>query len=215
MATNTINKAKDFLRTRLSAEQSMSKHLEEALHDAAILIAGVMKRYNINADSLDKTHNLRAKREIEQIIKRLIEELEEDVELLCVNANEEDKDHILAFVTGAVFGLTLASRLETWARKFVNEVASAVNSGIAPTYATNTNKGAAFGFKRLLTQTIAMAYMEELKRMNSNAIGFVAYRGSSYPCAVCQEYVDKGFQPMSEYKLPLHPNCCCYAVFIN
>lgn len=43
------------------------------------------------------------------------------------------------------------------------------------------------------------------------ASGYNVYRGSSYPCAVCDFNV--GFHPISADDLPpYHPNCCCFAV---
>ena len=41
--------------------------------------------------------------------------------------------------------------------------------------------------------------------------GFYVYRGSSYPCALCDSMV--GFHSLSMGELPpYHPRCCCFAV---
>lgn len=50
---------------------------------------------------------------------------------------------------------------------------------------------------------------EEYMRRNG-AVGYDVYRGSSYPCAACDDVV--GFHPIGSYVLPVHPACMCYAV---
>lgn len=42
-------------------------------------------------------------------------------------------------------------------------------------------------------------------------VGFHVYRGSTYPCSLCDSMV--GFHPLSVGDLPpYHPHCCCFAV---
>lgn len=49
---------------------------------------------------------------------------------------------------------------------------------------------------------------------NSSIIAIQVFRGSSYPCALCDSMV--GFHTLSEDALPpYHPNCCCYAVPVS
>lgn len=45
------------------------------------------------------------------------------------------------------------------------------------------------------------------------ATGFYSYRGSSYPCAICNDNAGV-FHPISEYYGHYHPRCCCYFVFV-
>lgn len=73
---------------------------------------------------------------------------------------------------------------------------------------------AAYNLQLLAGQTIADTWMHFYKEeaKEKNAIGFYAFRGSSYPCDICDDYT--GFHEMDDYQLPLHPHCCCYAVFI-
>lgn len=48
-----------------------------------------------------------------------------------------------------------------------------------------------------------------LKRLGAS--GYNVYRGSSYPCAVCDFNV--GYHTINDDNLPpYHPNCCCFAV---
>lgn len=66
----------------------------------------------------------------------------------------------------------------------------------------------------LTRNTIGQAWMNlyGTNAARNGAIGFYAFRGSSYPCRICQSQV--GFHPMSEYTGEWHLNCRCYFVFI-
>lgn len=44
------------------------------------------------------------------------------------------------------------------------------------------------------------------------AIGFYSFRGSSYPCNLCDSTV--GYHPIEEYRGYWHLNCRCYFVFV-
>lgn len=67
----------------------------------------------------------------------------------------------------------------------------------------------------LLRQTTARAWMREWKERNGDALGFYVMRGSSYPCSACD--MECGYlHPMSdEGVVPVHPNCCCYTVYVR
>ena len=86
-------------------------------------------------------------------------------------------------------------------------------------------KGISYGIGKsnsaynLITSTsrdsIASAWMwwygeQAIKR---GATGFYSYRGSSYPCAICNDNAGV-FHPISEYFGHYHPNCRCYFVFV-
>ncbi len=48
--------------------------------------------------------------------------------------------------------------------------------------------------------------------LRNGAMGFYSFRGSSYPCAICDDMV--GFHPIQDYKYQWHINCRCYFVFV-
>lgn len=50
---------------------------------------------------------------------------------------------------------------------------------------------------------------QALKR---GATGFYSFRGSSYPCSLCDDMV--GYHPLSDYPYHWHPNCKCFFVFV-
>lgn len=67
--------------------------------------------------------------------------------------------------------------------------------------------------KSLSRNTIASAWMfmyGEIAK-SKGAIGFFSFRGSSYPCAHCDDMT--GYHPIEEYRGMWHPNCRCFFVF--
>lgn len=63
--------------------------------------------------------------------------------------------------------------------------------------------------------TIAIAWGREEKNFarRNGAVGFRIHRGSSYPCAVCNEAAI-GIHKMTDDAPPLHANCVCYVEYI-
>ena len=50
------------------------------------------------------------------------------------------------------------------------------------------------------------------RAMRSGATGFYSFRGSGYPCGLCDSMV--GWHPISEYQGHYHLNCRCFFVFV-
>lgn len=59
--------------------------------------------------------------------------------------------------------------------------------------------------------TLQMAWMRELGNdyKEDGAVGYCVFRGSSYPCDLCDDAC--GFHPLTDMSFfpPLHPHCCC------
>lgn len=66
----------------------------------------------------------------------------------------------------------------------------------------------------LLRNTIGFAWMSVFgwNAQKNGATGFYSFRGSSYPCDLCDDMV--GYHPIEEYKGYWHLNCRCYFVFV-
>lgn len=65
---------------------------------------------------------------------------------------------------------------------------------------------------RLSNYSISEAWMDDFFKsaIKNGALGFFSYRGSSYPCSLCDSMV--GYHMFAE-DLPLyHAHCCCFAV---
>lgn len=58
---------------------------------------------------------------------------------------------------------------------------------------------------------ISVAWGRELRNYakRNGAIGFYVYRGSSYPCDICDSEVDQGLHPITDDMPPFHCNCVC------
>lgn len=84
-----------------------------------------------------------------------------------------------------------------------------------PSYGKGYYRNAYQNIVRNATQVISLAWgkAEQEYGKESGAIGFKVFRGSSYPCAPCNDecaYVHKFGDPYP----PFHPRCCCRAEFI-
>ena len=67
---------------------------------------------------------------------------------------------------------------------------------------------------RFVKTTVQMAWMHYLKQSyeDSGAIGYMCFRGSTYPCELCDEICNI-FHPIEgKMVLPRHPSCACFAV---
>lgn len=70
------------------------------------------------------------------------------------------------------------------------------------------------GISKLASYSVSDAWMHfnMLDAKEEGAKGFISFRGSSYPCSLCDDYT--GYHDIQEFSLPLHPNCCCYPIYI-
>lgn len=210
--------AKQYIRKRLQAESDMIDILDVRVKEAIVKILAVLKKYNIKPKDIHHIPNNTARKEIDDIIKWLIDTLFDDVQTIAIEADTSQKDYITAFITMPIAGLTVYSRIEAWAKSIYEWFASLYAHGLKATPNVLPHKtGSVYGMGRLLRHTIARAWMEAKKQkaMDNDAVFFSTHRGSSYPCAVCDDEQAKGLQPISQFSLPLHNNCCCYATFYN
>ena len=210
--------AKNFLKKRLNAEHHMTLSMREEMTYAAKEIISIAKKYNIPIGKLSSATDPIIQQKIEAVIQRLIEALYNEVEDICIQADEEQRNYILAFINMSIYGMTLSSRITSWANKFIPEVKKMYDTKFFDTWSRIPIKtGAPQGMDRLLRHTISRAWMESKKQsmMNKGAKYFSTHRGSSYPCATCDDEQAKGIQPISMFSLPLHNNCCCYALFYD
>lgn len=69
--------------------------------------------------------------------------------------------------------------------------------------------------EKLNTYAVSQGWMRHWWNMGSEngATGFITFRGSSYPCQICDEYT-RYIHPMYDAYPPLHLNCKCGMVFI-
>ena len=214
MATQAkeLEEAKQFLRSRLSAEQAMAKGLSEALLIAANKLLKIYRDYGYTMGDKSALLNPSLVAEVEDVIRKLKDELYEDVELLCESADKSDRDFIIALINESIYGQTLKGRISKWVDDFSTWVMSAALMGKTELSHIPMETGPQHGLERLTRHTIAIAWSQEELRKHPDAVGFYSQRGSSYPCAQCDSMV--GWHPISEYPLGgWHPNCMCIFIF--
>lgn len=66
-----------------------------------------------------------------------------------------------------------------------------------------------------MTARMAWSKLQYEEAKEDGKDGYFCFRGSTYPCAACDD-VCSVFHTMDEgMVLPVHGHCCCYAVFVN
>lgn len=62
--------------------------------------------------------------------------------------------------------------------------------------------------------TLQMAWMRgvQMEWEEDGAVGYMCFRGSTYECPKCDDVCNILHDIKGQMVLPVHPNCCCYAV---
>lgn len=83
-----------------------------------------------------------------------------------------------------------------------------------PSYGKGIYRNAYQNIIRNARQVISIAWgmMEQEYGKKNNAVGFEVYRGSSYPCDLCDSMV--GFHELGDQFPPFHPQCVCGCRFV-
>lgn len=84
-----------------------------------------------------------------------------------------------------------------------------------PNYGRGHSNSMLAALKKLTGHAVAEGWMHLLwlVAIDGGAIGFVTFRGSTYPCDICDEYAGV-VHPLEDPMPPLHLNCVCGAVFV-
>lgn len=206
-----IEEAKAYIRSRVEAELSMKRHLGSLLQQAASRLERLAVEYGMSVRQLVgiarssggaafHAHSFAIRSRVRQIIDWLMFMIEDCVDTLSVGPHQEDADLIVSFVKRQQHGRTFHERLSAYADDFVFQS----DAGRSPSKA----------LALLSTFAVTEGWMRwwGLNAERNGASGFYSFRGSSYPCSLCDSMV--GFHPMSAYVGAWHPHCKCYFVFV-
>lgn len=96
-----------------------------------------------------------------------------------------------------------------------NEFAATyINSGGVQKGAVGLSSNGSTNVTNMARTTLQMAWMhsQAMNLHEQGAAGLYVLRGSSFPCTPCDD--NCGFHPIADAYdiLPVHPNCCCFAV---
>lgn len=85
--------------------------------------------------------------------------------------------------------------------------------GIKPYNQGNSNSEAN-NLVRFGKMTVQMGWMHYLRDEyeERGAAGYMCFRGSNFPCDICDDVCGKFYPLDNKMPLPVHPSCCCYAV---
>lgn len=195
-----ISEARAYIRSRVEAELSMKSNLEALLRKASLRLANLAKEYGLSVRAAIGSTSPAIRLRIRQIIDWLMAMIEDYVDTLSVASHKEDKDMILAYVKREQYGRTFNERLTGYVNDFI--------------YGTDTKRSPSKALSVLTTYAVTEGWMRwwGINGERKESKGFYSYRGSNYPCSLCDSMT--GYHPMSEYMGAWHPHCRCYFIFV-
>lgn len=232
-----IEKAKEYLRRRLAAEVQMEHFLDKALLRAAEEIVSLAYGYNTPPSLFSLNYDPVLSYEVDRILRKLIDDIEEYNIKLALSTEKEDDEVLLPYIHREINGATYEERIYTYTARFKTELQDFIIAGmlagigkgglmeIISTSFKNPYKGTIISDREhhgasshsrmllLVRHTIADTWMYadmEYARKHG-ATGFISYRGSNYPCQLCDDNANR-FHTFAEPYPPYHPRCVCYAV---
>lgn len=164
-------------------------------------------------------------RQRDAVIRELIETLEELAYTYVSMAEDDDDDKALlvAWLKERYKGATIDERITSGVNGIESNLERIIrsemqsNGGIIPSD-LDVAVGVITGVKslrRLLETEVTRGWQHKWGQDHKDAMFVHVYRGSSYPCDLCDSMVALGWQLVGNAQLPpYHPNCCCYAVYI-
>lgn len=252
-----IQEAKQFLQTRIEAEISAKNNIEKYMIEAAREIISVSQKYDIPPRLFRFSSNDSLKKEVDDVIRKLKENIIYATETLSVYNRKDDKTSILELLNDCRNGKTFKERVNEYTNRYKFELEAAIAAGIflgrkdneilsiihRSLSAPYNNPDIKFSFRKGLSATrietkgisygvgksnsaynlittlsrneIALLWMwwYGKQALKNGATGFYSFRGSSYPCSLCDDNANI-FHPISEYYGQYHLNCRCYFVFV-
>lgn len=126
-----IEAAKAYLRQRIECEQAMATLLESAMKEAANEIVEICYSAGVNPQSFRYSDlPVRVQFDIDAVIERLKETIDDYFLTLTVADHEENRDKILPFVLGENHGSTFDERLADYCDKYKNELILLIGAGL-------------------------------------------------------------------------------------
>lgn len=126
-----IEAAKAYLRQRLECEHAMTTLLENAMKEAAEKIVDICYSAGVNPQSFRYSDlPVRVQFDIDEVIQRLQEAIDDYFLTLAIADHEENRDRILPFILGENHGMTFAERLENYCGKYRDELMVLVGAGL-------------------------------------------------------------------------------------
>lgn len=126
-----IEAAKVYLRQRIECEQAMTTLLESAMKEAAEKVVEICYSAGVNPQSFRYTDlPVRVQFDIDEVIQRLQESIDDYFLTLSIADHEENRDKILPFILGENHGATFEERLSGYCDKYKDELLLLIGAGL-------------------------------------------------------------------------------------
>ncbi len=229
------NEASDWVRRALERAEIPCGNLcvrevEEAIKKIVRIVKDSIPMADIRG-FLYRKLPLKAQQKVDAVIAVLIRKLEDYIYLYgekCTK-DEEEKSRICDFLDEEYKGDTMNGRVEANVFRVKRELESLIAGNPYNPY-TDERSYADFWdaleatallgistklIQRLAETEVSRAWMEEWSNKHADAKFVHVFRGSSYPCSLCDSVVAMGWQDASHAVTPpIHRSCRCYCIYI-
>ena len=249
---NEQKRGQDYAMKRSQAIQNMEQHVQKILFPVARSIVQKASKYKRAGKLSNERAVLAEARTIAAKASAELDRYTSAYSLASCRLLGIDSKDVSDFISGDIYGKTLAERNATYLANFAEDIVRMVKAGTLMSYSDNKILSAVrTGYKdpyhtsvitkarrkdiniatpsygrgifhnayenivRNSTQTISLAWgqAEQQYGKENGATGFRVFRGSSYPCAVCDDecaYVHTFRDPHP----PFHCRCKCRIEFV-
>lgn len=229
------NEASDWVRSALErAEIPCGSHCVRAVEEAIKEIINIVKAYVPMAELrgfLYRKLPLKAQKKVDAVIADLIRKLEDYIYIYgekCTK-DEEEKSVICDFLDEEFKGDTMNGRVEANVFRVKTQLEALIAGNPYNPYTDDRSYGDFWDglqaiaaveistklIQRLAETEVSRAWMKEWENKHSDAKFVHVFRGSSYPCSLCDSIVAMGWQEIDRAVTPPnHRNCVCYCIYI-
>lgn len=226
-----IDDARVYIRERIDAQHECESQLQDLFDEAAqriaVIIAKHKRRQLISHSSLRFSAGSSLYREVSAILDWLQSEIDRWVLYYAIPDEAEEDETSQGLIYDAIHeedhGHTYDEREDLYKRIFLASLASFDEWGVLDDEdelieaIEESTAPARNRWQLLAANSIAIGFsaLALSNAVSRNAIGFINYPGSSFPCPMCVERFNKFF-PITDTgnHPPLHPHCCCVPVYI-
>lgn len=125
-----IKIAESYVRERLAAELSMVANLETLMRDTAKRIVQICYRFGSSTLKFRFSNNPYLLAEVDAVIKRLKEQIEDYFITLAIADHTENKDELMAWLNSDLNGKTFSERIDEYTDNYQRELEILIGAGM-------------------------------------------------------------------------------------
>lgn len=126
-----LKRAYDFIEERLMLQRGISSEVKELMYLAALSIAKIAAKYNIEPQSFKFVLNSALNKEVDKVIAQLVKKIIDAIcTLAAYDTNEKEKSRTLIYVKQNTYGSNIEQRVRAYAKQYKTEVEIALAASL-------------------------------------------------------------------------------------